>query len=416
MARRAASQQINDGTPVLTAASAGDKASAAPPRHPVTTFDRVLGQEAAKGVLKSSLASGRVHHAWIFHGPTGVGKRTLAVAFAAYLLDPTLSPTLTGDLGPEDGSPTQTLVRSGSHPDLHVVAKELAAISRNDKVRDGKQITLAKDVIEEFVIEPAQRSRVLSGPAGRATKVFVIDDADAMTVQTQNLLLKTLEEPPEGTVIILVSSAEDRLLPTIRSRCQRVACVPLDDPDMTKWLARRGDGSGSDGAGGGLGAIAPETRRWVLRFAGGSPGVAEAALEHGLLSWDAALKPKLDLVLSGTFVPSLAAEMAKLVDERAAAVVKQNPDASKDAANKLWARRMLAFVAESLRVRLRERAAALGPDALLRDPEIDRLLNAIEAILAAEGHLATNVNLALLMENLVAQMSAEAVGAAGHPR
>lgn len=397
MAKRAAPKLVSDD------AAPGQSAEVAPPRHPVTTLEQVFGQTGAKRLLQAAMASGRVHHAWIFHGPAGVGKRTAAVAFAAALLDPTLSTTLSGELAPEEGSQTQQLVRSGSHPDLHVINKELAAISRDDKARDGKQITLAKVVIEEFVIEPAARSRVLSGKPGSAGKVFIIDDADAMTVQTQNLLLKTLEEPPEGTVIILVSSAEDRLLPTIRSRCQRVAFVPLEDADMTRWLARRGDGTGS----GGLGAVPPETRQWVLRFSCGSPGVAEAALENDLMAWEAAIGPKLDQVLGGRFVPSLGGEMAKMIDDRAAAVVKQNPDASKDAANKLWGRRMLAFVAEALRSRLRAMTAGRAKDELETDIGVARVLSAIEAVQAAEGHLATNVNLALLLENLVAQMSAE---------
>ncbi|MBY0311492.1 MAG: AAA family ATPase [Phycisphaerales bacterium] len=397
MAKRAAPKLVSDD------AAPGQPAEVAPPRHPVTTLEQVFGQAGAKRLLQAAMASGRVHHAWIFHGPAGVGKRTAAVAFAAALLDPTLSTTLSGELAPEEGSPVQMLVRSGSHPDLHVINKELAAISRDDKARDGKQITLAKVVIEEFVIEPAARSRVLSGPAGRAGKVFIIDDADAMTVQTQNLLLKTLEEPPEGTVIILVSSAEDRLLPTIRSRCQRVAFVPLEDANMTRWLARRGDGTGV----GGLGAVPPETRQWVLRFSCGSPGVAEAALENDLMAWEAAIGPKLDQVLAGRFVPSLGGEMAKMIDDRAAAVVKQNPDASKDAANKLWGRRMLAFVAEALRSRLRAMTTGRAKDELESDIGVARVLSAIEAVQAAEGHLATNVNLALLLENLVAQMSAD---------
>lgn len=414
MAKRASSSAGKD----LSPGEQSDAQSAPPVRHAVTMLDQVLGQTGAKRLLQAAMASGRVHHAWIFHGPTGVGKRTAAVAFAAALLDPTLSTTLSGELAPEDGSQVQTLVRTGAHPDLHIVNRELAALSRNDKVRDGKQITLAKDVIEEFVIEPAARSRVMSGGLGRAGKVFIIDDADAMTVQTQNLLLKTLEEPPEGTVIILVSSAEDRLLPTIRSRCQRVSFVPLDDADMTRWLSRRGtsgrgagEGSGGESTGSvGLGAISPELRSWVLRFACGSPGVAEAALEHDLLAWETALKPKLDQVLAGRFVPSLGAEMAKLIDDRAAAVVKQNPDASKDAANKLWGRRMLAYVGEFLRSALRVATAKRPKDDLEYDLSVARLLAAIEAVSAAEGHLAANVNLGLLLENLVAQMSSEPAG------
>jgi DNA polymerase-3 subunit delta' len=370
--------------------------------HPITTLDRVIGQTNALKNLRTAMHSGRIHHAWIFHGPAGVGKFTTAVAFAAAILDPTTSPDLSGNLGPEDGSHVQRLVRAGTHPDLHVVRKELAGISRNPQVRDGKQSGIAKDVVEEFLTEPAARSRVMPGDS-RAAKVFVIDEAELLSPISQNTLLKTLEEPPPGTIIILITSAEERLLPTIRSRAQRVSFTPLEEPEMMKWLSRRGGDAG-------IGAVEPEKRSWLLRFACGSPGAAEIAIANDLYAWDAALRDSFKLIEQGRFPMSMGETLAKLIDERAAAWVKQNPDASKDAANKAWARRMFGFIAEDVRARLRLRAAGKSAEQVETDPACLRLLNAIDAIAAAEGHLALNVNMALLLENLVAQMSAEPIG------
>jgi DNA polymerase-3 subunit delta' len=373
-----------------------------PPVHALTMLDQVIGQAQARKVLQSALASGRVHHAWIFHGPAGVGKLTAAVAFAAALLDPTTAPDLGGNLAPEPDSPVQKLVREGRHPDLHVITKELAAISRNDQVRKGKQQNIAKDVIEEFLIEPATKSRSLQG-ASPAGKVFIVDEAELMAPPSQNALLKTLEEPAPGTVIILITSAEERLLPTIRSRAQRVPFVPLEETDMLKWLSRRSGPAG-------IGAVEPGKRQWLTRFACGSPGAAEVALANDLFAWEQALKPALDQVEAGKYPIGAAAMMAAMVDERAAASVKGRPEASKDAANKAWARRLLSFVGEDLRSRLRARTVKKTAAEVEADAAAQRLLNAIDAVAAAEGYLAMNVNLAMVVENLVAQMASEPIG------
>jgi DNA polymerase-3 subunit delta' len=368
---------------------------APPPRPPVTRLDQIVGQDAAKRVLAAAVASGRVHHAWIFHGPPGVGKFSTALAFAAALLDPTTRPDADGLPVPADDSEVQRMAVSGAHPDLHVITKELAAVSREDAVRRSKQMSLAKDVVEEFLVEPAQRSRVYTCDSA-ACKVFIVDEAELMNLATQNALLKTLEEPPAGTVIILVTSAEERLLTTIRSRAQRVGFVPLPEADMQAWLARRESRGGRP--------IDPSTAPWLLRFAAGSPGLAELAIEHGLDAWETALRPMLADAAAGRFPAGMAQKMAELIDERAAADVKRNPDASKDAANKAWARRMLGYVGEDLRTRLRAATKGKTAEAAEADPLCQRLLGAIDALGAAEGHLASNVQVPMLLENLAAQM------------
>ncbi len=386
----------------LLATSPSSDVAEAPVAHGITTLEQIIGQAPAKRTLERAMQSGRIHHAWIFHGPAGVGKCSAAVAFAAALLDPSTSSDLGGNLVPEADSPVQRMVRSGTHPDLHIITKELAGISREDQVRKGKQSGIAKEVVEEFLTEPAAKSRSIPGDS-RAGKVFIVDEAELLSAVSQNTLLKTLEEPAPGTVIILITCAEERLLPTIRSRCDRVAFTPLDEQEMNKWLSRRGGEAG-------LGAIEPEKRLWLLRFACGSPGAAEVAISNDLFGWDAALRESLKLVESGRCPVGLGEMLAKLIDERAAAWVKQNSDASKDAANKAWGRRMLGFLAEDTRARLRLRAQGKSASQLEQDVSTQRLLNAIDAISAAETHLAMNVNMGMLLENLVAQMSTEPVG------
>lgn len=374
----------------------------APPAHApaapiVTTLEGVIGHAGPKRTLAAAMQAGRLHHAWIFHGPAGVGKFTTALAFAATILDPTTAPGLTGELAPEPGSPVQQLARAGTHPDLHVIRKELAAVSREDRIRKQKQTTIAKLVIEEFLIEPAARTRLLRGDS-IAGKVFVVDEADLLDASGQNALLKTLEEPPEGTVIILVTAFPDDLLPTIRSRCQRVGFAALTDDDMRAWVQTSGL------------EIPSEQRDWVLRFAAGSPGAAMLAVRHNLFAWHQTLSPMLDAAMQGRYSVDLGAAMHKLVDEQAAAAAAADKNASKDAANKQWGRRMLAFVAEHARGKLRARAAGtpkLSVAQLEVDPIAQRAMNAIESAHRAQLHLESHVKMDTLFENLSAQLSSE---------
>jgi DNA polymerase-3 subunit delta' len=351
-------------------------------------LEDILGQPRAVASLRAALASGRLHHAWIFHGPRGVGKFSTAVAFAAVLLDPTTAPDLAGDPRPDPESETQRLIRAAGHPDLHIVRKELAAVSREPQVRASKQTVIAKDVVDEFLVEPAQRTRILRSDSA-AAKVFIVDEAELIDARTQNALLKVMEEPAPGSMIILIASQEDRLLPTLRSRSQRIAFRPLDDDAMNQWLGRSGL------------ELSSRQRDWLLTFAAGSPGEAKEAAEHNLYEWHETLSPLFDAAIKAAtgraaFPIELGATMGDLVDERAAATVAGDKRASKDAANKAWARRMLAFAARHARTHL---SAAADPH------QAEAAAQVIDAIVAAEAQIQSNVNLKLVMENLAAQMA-----------
>lgn len=359
----------------------------------VTTLAGLIGHASAKKSLDSAMRSGRVHHAWIFAGPAGVGKFTAARAFAATLLDPTSAQGLTGEFGPDPDSPVQRLVHAGTHPDLHIITKELAAVSRNDKVRNAKQTVIPKEVLEEFLLEPAARTRAMIGESLMG-KAFIVDESELIAPLAQNALLKTLEEPPAGTVIILVTSNEDRLLPTIRSRCQRVAFQALEPEEMNQWVKSRSFD------------LDAKRLEWVKAFAGGAPGLALLAVECDLFRWHEAVSEMMDVIGRGGYPAEPGGVLAKLIAERAEADVKANPDASKDGANKVWGRRMLAFLAEHFRTSLRTRAQGSsfqGPE----DRAVAANLRAIEAVQAAEGYLASNVNLTMLLENLMTQVAAE---------
>lgn len=353
MAKRAPKADPPD---LLLAASAG-----ASPSPVVGRLEQVLGQPAALSVLRGAIDSGRLHHAWIFHGPVGVGKFTTARAFAARML---------AQVG---GAPNL------QHPDLHVVAKELAAQSSDPDVRKRKQLNIPVEVLREFLLAPAALARTVQSDS-LAGKVFIIDQADLMALPGQNAILKTLEEPPDGTVIILVTADEDRLLPTIRSRCQRVAFFPLPPADMASWAKA------------GLPDTLPKSQReWVVAYAAGSPGAAHEAVTHGLHTWHEALEPLLARLDQGQFPGELASTMTKLVDERAADAVKGAAEASQEAANRFWSKLMLSYLA-------RRWAAAL------RRPNADTqaALRSIERLSEAERALDANVRFADVFEDLVA--------------
>jgi DNA polymerase III delta prime subunit len=353
-----------------------------------TSLDVVVGQKRALDTLRGAMASGRVHHAWIFTGPPGVGKFTAASAFAAELL---------ADKGPMKER-TRELLADQAHPDLHVIVKELAAKHPDADIRKLKQTNIAKGVADEFLLGPAARSRVVEGDS-TAHKVFIIDEAELLGHDSQNALLKLIEEPPLGTVIILVTTDEHRLLATIRSRCQRVPFFALDASALQAWL-------GSSG----LEVEGPE-RDWLLAYGNGAPGQILSAHKAGLFAWHTKLDKGLAALCAGQADPAIAglsAAMASLVDERAKAVQEENEKASKEAANRYWCKRMLAFVAERFRRQMIGAARSGGPST----DRAAAMAAALDVVNAAERQLDSNVNYGAVLDNLVAQIASGRAGLA----
>lgn len=357
--------------------------------RPNPSFRDIVGQPRALAALRGAIASGRVHHAWIFTGPAGVGKCTTALAFAAALLDPTTGPNLAGDFEPDPDSPTQRMIASGAHPDLHVVTKELARYSSDAKVRERKLLTIPKAVIDEHLLQPiALAASVRSGAL--ASKVFIVDEAERLDrsrthAPTQNSMLKTLEEPPEGSVLILVTSSEDLLLPTVRSRCQRVVFGELDEAAMDSWVAQNGIETD------------PDDCRWLLDFAQGSPGKWMLAHEGKLAQWARTLDPLLEQARRGRPAPTLGSTMAALVDDWAKQWVAEHPGASKESANQAGTQSLLGMLAERARRELRERCGSgQSPEPALRQ---------LEFIDQAERFVAQSVSLGNSMGALAASLA-----------
>jgi DNA polymerase-3 subunit delta' len=352
-------------------------------------MQQILGQDRAIEVLRGALGSGRLHHAWIFSGPPGVGKFTTAVEFARILLDPDAGPTLTGEIAADPDGTCSRLIDAGTHPDLHVIRKELALFS---------EVNIPLDVLREHVIGGRTRDKVHEGPAYRKAslghgKVFIFDEAELMDRYGQNALLKTLEEPPPHTYLLLITARPDRLLPTIHSRTQHVHFGPLDDEAMAEWMQR-----------GALDVAGPE-RDWIASFCSGSPGIAVLAAEYGFYAWQEGLAPMLEQLERGTYPAGMGELLAQQVEDFATAWVKAHKNASKDAANKDGIRHVLGFLAAHVRRHLRaseESAARYWADV-------------IELIREAEMQVATNVNLKHVLENLTVQWLATADRRAAAP-
>lgn len=352
-------------------------------------MQRLLGQPHAIEVLRNALRSGRFHHAWIFSGPRGVGKHTTAVELARILLDPAAGPTLTGEIEADPESETSRLIDAGTHPDLHTIRKELALYSENPELRRKKLMNIPLDVLREFMIGGRTNDeRTHEGPVYHTAsrghgKVFIIDEAELIDRYGQNALLKTLEEPPARTYILLITTRPERLFPTVRSRCQHVRFGRLDETAMREWFAR----ADLD--------LADDERAWIERFAEGSPGVAQLAAEYGFHRWQTALDPLIAQLEAGEFPVSMGATLAELVEEFAVEWVKRHRNASKDAANKDGVRHVLALLSAHARATLH--------DSCEDADDAETAVAIIERIRTAEYQLERNVNQKQLLENLVVQ-------------
>jgi DNA polymerase-3 subunit delta' len=189
-------------------------------------LSRIKGQDAALTHLRSAFESKRLAHAYLFHGPEGVGKESAALEFAA---------ALNCDAGGLEGCgtcPSCRMAAKLAHPDIHLVfpmprdakpeeVAEVVAEQVKAGYREGdfgrKAAIISVEVVLDAVVAQANQ-RPYTGP----WKVFVVADADAMTPEASNTLLKTLEEPPEATALILTTARPNTLPATVLSRCQRI--------------------------------------------------------------------------------------------------------------------------------------------------------------------------------------------------
>jgi DNA polymerase-3 subunit delta' len=214
-----------------------------------------LGHGPAVAALHTAATSGRLHHAWLLGGGGGIGKATLAYRFARWLLAGAAS----ADLSVDPTHPAFKRVAANTHADLLTIDRRL-----NEKTKK-----MQTEIVIDTVHEVGRFLRLTAGEGG--WRVVVVDGAEDMNRNAANALLKLLEEPPKRAILLLVSHAPGRLLPTIRSRCRSLNLGPLEDGEVARLLADYAPDLGE------------AERRRIARLSEGSIGTAlTLAEENGI--------------------------------------------------------------------------------------------------------------------------------------
>lgn len=186
-----------------------------------------VGNDAAHAAFAAAMAGDTLHHAWLFAGPEGIGKATFARAAAMRLLADAAAPgTLPPGFDVPENHQARRLIEAGSHPDY----RELKRLPK-DSDKTGQELARSIPIAQVRALLPMFAMKPSLSPR-RVVLIDAIDDVERPGAS--NALLKSLEEPPAGTIFILVSHAPGRLLPTIRSRCRLLRFDPLGEDDMAR--------------------------------------------------------------------------------------------------------------------------------------------------------------------------------------
>jgi DNA polymerase-3 subunit delta' len=338
------------------------------------SWQGIEGHDEAAERFRAALRAGRLASAFLFVGPPGVGKRTFAERLAQALLCPNVPAEKLAPCGRCDSC---TQVLSGTHPDVHVVEKPLDKSSMPLALLVGDDDKRMREgLCHDIALKPFMGGR----------KIAIIDDADTLGEECANALLKTLEEPPPRSLLILIGTSADKQLPTIRSRCQTVRFRPLESDTLASILVARG-----------LVADAAEARR-VAEFAGGSVTRAVELADEDLWTF----RGELLKAVSGGPLDSvtLARETVAFVE----AAGKEAPP------RRARARQAIGFAVDFYRQLLRalcglevtgdaalaaavERARAAWPG------DVETAARAIERSLEAAGHVDRNAHVTTLLES-----------------
>ncbi len=328
-------------------------------------WDSLRGHDRQRTQFAQAVRRERTAHAYLFVGPEGIGKRRFARLLAQCLFCERI-PNEQLDACGECAPCVQ--MQAGTHPDLIRIARpegkrelpvELIIGSPDRRGREG--------LCHELALRPMTADR----------RIAIIDDAQTMNAASANALLKTLEEPPAGSILILLTPTVDAMLPTIRSRCQPVMFAPLPDEDVAALILQQ------------QWAADEPTARETAQLAGGSLQTARQLLQPPLRK----LRDHLFKILAQPALDPFAASTAVL-----AIIEELGGDSSTQRLHAGWA---IRFCVESLRMRLRELSAADDSNALDTDPFlIDSLAAQLERCLDAEIHLQRSMPVPLCLEGM----------------
>jgi len=332
---------------------------------------QLRGHENIWANFRRALARGRLASTFLFVGPAGIGKRTFALKLAQGLLCDRL-PEET--LDPCGECPSCRQVAAGTHPDVHVVARP------PDKAFIPLKLLIGED---ETRMREGLCYELGAKPYSGRHKIAIIDDADHLNKEGANCLLKTLEEPPPKSLLILIGTSEQRQLPTIRSRCQIVRFSPLAEKDVAELLVEQG--------------LCDDAALARAAAAHGQGSLARAALwcDAGVVEFRRELiglfsRPEIEQ-------PAAAKLVSQFVDE-----------AGKESAAKRQRMRLVVSLAEEFyrAVLVAKEAGVLPADAELAQAVTAALswmpdeapAACLDVCLAAYEHIDANVNQATLIE------------------
>ena len=201
-------------------------------------FQNIIGHEDIKRYFRKAIESGQIAHSYIFEGIEGVGKKTMAQEVAKILL-------CEDENKPCGKCRACKLVESGNNPDINFVDKD-TKVTKIDTIREK--------VVKDMEIKPFGNY-----------KVIIINEADTVTVEGQNAMLKTIEEPPSYGIIILMTQNLSKLLPTIISRCIHVKFNPLNRGQMLEYLKHK--------------SLSEQKKMVYAQFSEGSIGIVNKLIE-----------------------------------------------------------------------------------------------------------------------------------------
>jgi DNA polymerase-3 subunit delta' len=328
------------------------------------SWSAIRGHESVVAAFARAAERNRLAHAYLFVGPAGIGKRLFARQFAKTLLCEN-PPNNKWDSCDECSA--CKLVEAGTHPDLFQVARP--------EEKHEFPIDTMLELCRDLALKPARAER----------KIAILDDADDLNDESANSFLKTLEEPPPRSILILIGTNADGQLPTIRSRCQIIPFLPLAEGDVEAILREAGD------------VDAAEIPR-LTRQCGGSVSLARELADPGI--WHmrtqllaAATDPKADLASTFKAWKSTIEQAGKdtsLQRRRAILVIRLTIRALESAL-------VGSMPANADDARLQQLLRALGHD---------RLVELIERCLSAIEHIERRVQLVLAAEAVTDALAA----------
>lgn len=304
--------------------------------------NEIIGHKDIIARLDQAVKNKHVASALLFSGPDGIGKKLVALRLAQILN----CRQLTGQEPCQQCASCRKIVAL-NHVEVKVITREEKA--KNLKIEQIFQLQA------DISLRPVEADK----------KVYIIDDAHTLTRDAANCLLKTLEEPPLDSLMILVTANPAALLSTVRSRCQKIEFKPLPAQEVTRRLQEQG-------------SLESDSARFLADFAGGSLGLAQAFLEKGVLE----KKAELDEFLEGMHGEDIATVLARA----------QTYSRDKEQA-KIWLDLLLYACVQRYRA-TRE----------LPKPDSEHYEEIIKLILRAKRDLSVNVNLQLVLENIFLRM------------